>query len=184
MANDKVNTPETDKKIQMLKEYMESDLVRSKLGLMAKQIIYKRTKSGKGVNSIDSKFSETELKPLDRLTSEKYVNSKKKFPAYGEFANQNDKCNLTYSGQLLDALQYATTKDGVVVFIDDSDRSAVYGKHQDIDNKRLSEIVQWDNKKGIKRYFMSLAAGEFNILQKFFSNEARDASKKIINGGI
>lgn len=116
----------------------------------AAQIIYRRVKSGRGVvnaNKVPAKA--TRLKKL----SDKYKSRRKKVGVKGKFGTPG-KSNLTFTGQMLEALEGEAKKQRIEIFINDSDRS-----DSDSSNSEIAEFVQEQG-----RPFLSLTKAELNII--------------------
>lgn len=149
----------------------------NQLGLEAKNIIYKRTKSGYGVkNGIKSK-----LKPLSpayilqrkgkvgfTTKDGKEVNFKIKKPILGSFASAQ-RSNLTKSGQMLDSITFKVTKNGVTVYIPDSKRSDT--------DKSNSEIAKLNQDNG--RNFFELSDDEVTKIQRIITNKLREIAREV-----
>jgi hypothetical protein len=117
------------------------------LGKEAIDVLYKRTKSGKGLTSKETRPGLTKLKPL----SESYIEFRKKNPPTGPFAGVKTS-NLTYTGEMLESLKHKTIKDGIKITIEGQHSTAK------INNIKLVEYV------GKDRPFLGLAEIEIKIL--------------------
>lgn len=133
-------------------------------GEKAKDIIYKRTKSGKGVTSDTGTAS---LKALTKL-SKAYIDKRKKNPPTGEFGAPA-RSNLTNTGQMLDSITVASSKGKVEVTIPPSVRT---------DGKTNSEVAGHVSDNG--RPFMNLAQSEVKILTKDFENLVRELARLLV----
>jgi hypothetical protein len=100
------------------KRFLEPDLTK-----LARDIIYKRTKSGFGVNQDDTiPGTQKRLREL----SEKYKKVREKV-VLGKFGKAK-RSNLTLSGQMLDALSSKAEKGGITVFVKNTLRRPIKKK--------------------------------------------------------
>lgn len=102
-----------------------------KIGIYAKDTIYKRVKSGGGV---DDDTSDTAAKTQLKKLHPNYVNYRKKYPGKGDYFSPG-RSNLTYTGQMLDAIDFKVSKGVVTLFIKNNKRDD--GKHT---NKEIAEF--------------------------------------------
>ena len=148
----------------------------------ARSIIYKRVKSGKGINNDTLQTGKAEpvkLKPLsdnykkwragkqqfftNKKTKNVFLSKDKKWidkPVLGEFGS-NNKSNLTLSGQLLDSMTYRVSAKEIYIFIPTSTRRKT-NKYDNNDktNKEVAEYVSKD------RPFLAITSGELRILER------------------
>lgn len=151
----------TDALEEVLKEATNARNMEA-FGQKAADIIYKRTKSGKGVTSNTGPASLTKLKPL----SQQYIDLRKKNPPKGEFGSPA-RSNLTNTGQMLDSIQVKAESGKATVSIADTVRS---------DGKTNSEVAGHVADNG--RPFMNLANEEAKILTKDFENLVRELARQ------
>lgn len=143
-------------------------------GKQARDIIYKRTKSGKGVASDTAE--RTSVKSLAALRSADYIAKRRRFGVPGRFGAP-DRSNLTYSGQMLEALKWVTGNNFFKVFVDDNKRKRFPLSPGTETNKKIAEYV---SEQG--RPFLNMAVDELRIvtveIQKMFTEEARKILKR------
>jgi len=166
---------------QLAKEFYKPKNLK-RIAERARSIIYKRVKSGKGVNNDTlqtGKADLTKLKPLSKnykdwrsgkqqfLTNKKtkqvFLTKDKKWidkPKLGEFGSPA-KSNLTLSGQLLDSMTYRISPKEIYIFIPSSSRRKT-NKYDSADktNKEVAEFVAKE------RPFMAITSGELRILER------------------
>lgn len=154
-----------------------------KLGKMARDIVYKRVKSGYGVDSDklpDGEAVRQRLAPL----SESYKNKRKglarfqtksgevrfkiKAPTLGEFGTVG-KSNLTLTGQMLDSIQLTLQRQGFLLSIPPTPR--------DDSNLTNEEVAKFVTEQG--RPFFALTGAELQILIREVELELRKISAKI-----
>ncbi len=169
------------------------DFLKRDLAELTRSIVYKRVKTGKGVNSDSRPFaltSSVRLKPLSknykkyRRTGVVEFEAKKNYgnvyervtvkinvgrPALGEFASP-DKSNLTLTGQLLNSMTFDIRKYGFVVFIPATKR-----RGETITNAQLARYVS-DN----GRPFMSLTSGEIRIVKSRMRKQIQKKLRKLL----
>ena len=148
----------------------------------ARSIIYKRVKSGKGVNSDSLKTGEAEpskLKPLsenykkfragkqafytNKKTKNIFLTKNKKWidkPVLGEFGSAN-RSNLTLSGQLLESMTYRVSSKEIYIFIPATKRKRI--NKFDSSNKTNKEVAEYVSKE---RPFLAITSGELRILER------------------
>lgn len=143
-----INFEDIEKKFnQAIKD---PDLLRS-IGDKIIDVVYKRVKAGGGV--IDDTNPNTSGTNLERL-SDSYIKFRKKNAnKLGEFASPS-RSNLTFTGQMLNALQSRVENDKVIVFVNDSARS---------DGKSNRDVA---NHVRETRPFLALTLGEQRIVQQ------------------
>ena len=123
-----------------------------------KEILYRRTKAGKQLTSITGvSIRLRKMKPL----SDEYIDRRLIHPPEGEFARAR-KSNLTYTGQMLEALDYNVQSKSFRVRVRSSIRSD--GKN----NEQIAEYVQEGD-----RYFMGYSDGELRTIQRTFRDSIR-----------
>jgi hypothetical protein len=150
-----------------LKKLLESVVTKQMLeeiGQRMVDIIYKRTKSGKGLTE-DKKFGAglTPLKPL----SEVYKERRKIDGVRGKFGSVR-KSNLTNTGEMLEAIVYKIVGNSVIVEVEASSRD------DGLDNKKLAGYV---SKNG--RPFFGLASTEEKILDSFIRRLIRERLREL-----
>lgn len=129
----------------------------------ARDIIYKRTKSGKGL-SANKKFGAA-LTPLKKLSSDYILIRGQRI--LGPFGTAK-KSNLTLSGELLESMVYKITGNSVTLSVDTKTHEGT-----NITNQELAEYV---TKQG--RPFFGLAVIEEKILNAFIQRLIRARFKK------
>jgi hypothetical protein len=164
------------------------------LGRLIRDIIYKRTKAGYGVSDLKDNpgIGKQKLAPLSQSYKLQragklsfYTNklgqvipyTPKSPPRLGEFATAN-KSNLTLSGQMLKAIAFQATKQGIRVYINDNARSG-----SDLSNAEVAEFVQEDGttrRGGIRpgRPFFNLTDDELTILIREIEKELRKITRR------
>jgi hypothetical protein len=152
-----LKTIESIKKKIGRKEFMQQ------IGDQIKDLIYADTKSGKGV--ADNGSGEGIQIRLASL-SPKYIEYRRKKSksgfSTGEFFRPN-KSNLTFTGQMLDALKVDARQSFVKVFVDKSGR-----KDSDLTNAKVAEHVARNG-----RPFMGLTQRNKKIIDKEIERETR-----------
>ena len=145
--------------------------VMSKLAKETLKIIYKRTKSGKGVSSDTAR--STSLVRLKAL-SPKYVERRKKATRTGPFFSPK-KSNLTMTGQLLEAMGFKVNKTGYSVFIKNSRRS-----EGGITNAEVAGYVREASTVNTRpaRPFFALSKDEQLILKRRLERIIRQVAKE------
>lgn len=130
-----------------------------KIGIYARDTIYKRVKSGGGV---DDDTSDSAAKKGLKKLSKDYVEKRKKKPGKGEYFSPG-RSNLTYTGQMLDAIDFKVSRGVVTVFIKNNKRSD--GKNT---NKEVAEYVR------DARPFFTLTVPEQRVLFRDIEKNVRD----------
>lgn len=134
-----------------------------RLARMASDIIYKRVKSGKGVNSLSQKDpTKVSLKAL----SASYVEQRKK-RKLGKFGSPG-KSNLTLTGELLESIVFEVTRNGFQLKFPDTQH-----RQARIAISLLSEYVQEE------RPFFALTKDERRILEVEVQNELRKLARRV-----
>jgi hypothetical protein len=137
-------------------------------GPTARDLIYKRTKSGYGVDSDTT--DKANKKRLEKL-SPNYIAQRRKYPGAGEFFSAG-RSNLTRTGQLLNAIDFKVSNGKLELFIKDSSRS-----DGNISNKEVAEYVR------AKRPFFNLTVQEQRVLLKQIENSLRTFIRLAFNQG-
>lgn len=156
------------------------------IGKLAREIVYKRVKSGYGVSGLDGEnIQKQKLKPLSdsyikqRQGKVKFITkngnviplvpgSKFKIakPKLGEFGSPS-RSNLTLSGEMLNAVKYELTRQGFTLVIPDSARSD--GKT----NAEVADLVQ-----GVRPFF-ALTTQEVQILTREVERKLREIARRV-----
>lgn len=163
-----------------------SPTLRLRLGRLAREIIYKRVKSGKGVTDLTSEPQKNRLKPLSTSYIEvrkglaKYfvkdgslrrVPNSESFridrPKLGPFGSPN-RSNLTFTGQMLESLSYEATARGFRVFVPSSSR-----RNESVTN---AQVARWVQEQG--RNFLALTPDELTILVREIEREVRKLTRR------
>ena len=158
---------------------------KQKLGKMARDLIYKRVKSGYGVDELNTRTaSRQRLKPLSPSYIEQrqgraayFTKSGKvvRVPASTSFKPRKPKLgpfgapgrsNLTLSGQMLEAIRYESNARGIRVFIQNSARDDGYT------NAEIAELVQ------DARPFFVLTQDELTVLVREIERELRKSTRR------
>jgi hypothetical protein len=169
--------------MQLLIRELDSTQIKNKMAAKAADLIFKRVKSGFGVDGLNKEASKTKKKKLNPL-SKKYINYRKGVvdfntrdgkrvnfkvkspPVLGDFASPT-RSNLTLSGQMLKAIKYRVNRN-IEIFIDDSRRD---------DGESNPQIAQWVQDQG--REFFALTSDELKIVVKIFDDHVTKSIKKI-----
>jgi hypothetical protein len=130
--------------------------VMLELAALAKDLIYRRTKSGKGV---DSSGNETTLKKLD----DNYIEWRKK-KQLGEDTSPS-KSNATLTGSMLKAMDIKASSKEFTVFIKNSAREG-----SSLTNAQVAALYE------LTRTFLGLTTGEKRIITQRFE----DILKKLL----
>lgn len=173
-----------------LRDVAGDDFLKKDLAQYTRDVVYKRTKSGKGVTSDTTSFQTTQPKRLTPLSRnyKKYrrtgfveFDAKDKkgrpvtarinvgVPALGVFGTP-DKSNLTLSGQMLDSMTYSIQRSGFIVYIPETIRRA-----SKLTNAQLSRFVSQAG-----RPFMNLTAGESRIVKSRMRKILQQRLKKLL----
>lgn len=145
-----------------LNKFLKTEFLK-KYGDKIIDIIYKRTKTGKGVSDSGNKASITKLQAL----AQSYIERRKKKPGKGEFFSPS-RSNLTYSGQLLDAMTFNISNGVISVYIKDSTRS-----DSDSTNAEVANYVEENGRK-----FFNLAVEEQKIITTMIEKDVRDIIRR------
>lgn len=163
-----------------------SPAFRFKLGATARDLIYRRVKSGYGVSSVSALNPEKKrLAPLSSSYIERRegraiyftkngkvlripAGSKFRFtrPKVGEFFGAR-RSNLTFTGQLLDAIAFEASARGIRLFIESSQRDD--GRTND----EVARLVQKD------RPFFTLTRDELRVLTQLIEAETRKITRRV-----
>jgi len=120
----------------------------------AKNIIYDRTKEGFGI--FGESANERQRQKLKALSTH-YIVTKRIGAKLGKFGAVK-RSNLTFTGQMLDAITFKVKNNGFEVFIKKTKRR---GKGEKLTNYQLSQIVTQEG-----RPFMGLTKGELRVILK------------------
>ena len=167
--------------------------LKTDLAKFTREMVWKRVKSGKGVQSDRLPFAITRhqrLKPLSkgykryRRTGIVEFKAKKWYggiyeevdvkinvgqPALGKFGTPN-RSNLTLSGQMLDSMTFDVKKFGFVVLIPGTRR-----RGEKITNAQLAKYLSQQG-----RPFMSLTSGESRILKSRMKKQIQKRLRKLL----
>lgn len=174
----------TVKKIRAIKSIVNDIVFRRDLAKFTRDMVYKRVKSGKGVDS-DSKDPDSttavRLKPLSKNYKYYRKTGKVRFkarkfngtsaagrrwwdmvdvefsvgkPSLGPYGSP-DRSNLTFTGQLLESMSFDITTSGFKVLIPNNKR-----RGSNLTNSQLAKYVSQNG-----RPFMALTSGEFRVLK-------------------
>jgi hypothetical protein len=141
----------------------------TKLGLQLRTLIYGDTKAGKGVAS-DQEGAGVEIR-LAALSDtyveyrRKKLNSKNFSP--GPFFKVS-KSNLTFTGQMLESLDFEARQGLVRVFVSDTSRTELSGRRSKLSNKDVADIVTRNG-----RPFLGLSQRNERTLDKEIERETR-----------
>lgn len=159
---------------KQFKDHFGSKEFKTYVGEFAVDTIYKRTKSGKSLDRAEN-GKPNPIKPL----SESYKKFRKKNEKYlvGEYATPK-KSNLTFTGQMLDALKYKLQENKIIVYINSTRRKpTIPGRSEKVGtNNAVAELVSE------KRPFLGIATEETRILDNKIRSEAKALLNKIKGG--
>lgn len=141
---------------QMLKEF----------GEQMRDIIFNRVKAGKGLSSKKVSVGGNSLQKLKDL-SESYIDFRRKHPPRGEFASAR-RSNLTYTGELLDAIIVKVRGESVTVEIENRAHSS---------GQTTREVAKKVADGG--RPFFGLSDSEVKILDNFVKRRIRQEVRKL-----
>lgn len=158
-------------------KYLEADLRKFIESIVTKQmklewaqyladIIYKRTKSGKGLTQNKVSIGGNSLKKIEPL-SKGYVEYRKR-KILGPYASPQ-RSNLTFSGELLESIVARLKGDAAVVEIENV---------QHYSGISMPELANRVSEKG--RPFFGAADNEAKILESFIKREIRNKIRKQI----
>jgi hypothetical protein len=135
-----------------------------------RDIIYMRTKSGKGLNKVNRKFggaTNEKLKDFSEKTRQQYINLRAR-SILGPKTTPS-KSNLTFTGELLESIKaYVANNRGVVEIPDEQHWSKM-------SLPKLAEEVEK------KRPFFGLSDTEMKILGSFINRELRKRFRELNN---
>jgi hypothetical protein len=145
----------------------QTDAIMAAVGTEAVRQIFARTKKGYG----SSGGKKEKLAPL----SKSYKKYRKKFPPTGLSATET-KSNLTYTGQMLDAVKYEKKGKDYAVIVDDNTRQD--GKRTNAEVARAVSNV--NTRTGAPaRPFMDLADNEKKIVLRQYEKQIRMLVKRV-----
>jgi hypothetical protein len=159
----------SDKIQKIIKESKEKEVLEE-IGTLAKDVIYKRTKAGRGLDK-----SRKTLKSLNPL-SNNYKLARKDIKL-GEFGSRN-KSNLTLSGQMLNALDKKVHGKQVDIFIKNTARQAIKPTHKR-PSQTNAQVANFVAENG--RPFLGLADNEKKIVKNKYRNIIKAIVKKYFN---
>lgn len=172
---------EFNKKVKAIKQLSKDIKFKQSLGAFVRKMIYSRVKLGRGVTSDKAKPQAVRNKKLKGL-SDSYIQQRKgrlKFfkgkqgqtfavekssrfsfskPKLGPLGKPS-KSNLTFSGDMLEALEFKVTKSGVRVFVNNRIRK------DGMTNQEVAEHVSKD------RPFLNLSNVEHKRVIQFIEDE-------------
>lgn len=169
-----INTQGLDKKFEALNAVRRmlntSDgrgIIKS-LAALALDSIYKRVKSGYGVSDDKADAPTKQSFASMKSFSPKYLRFRKLHPPTGEFASPG-KQNLTYTGQMLRAMNAKVFDSGFSLYIDNTSR-----RGSDLTNYQVAAYASK------KRPFFALTDKETDVLQREYNKLIRQLINKII----
>jgi hypothetical protein len=166
-------TRATRRKIKLLKKKIQDEKVMKKLGVLAMEMIRKRTQTGWGVNN-----DEAEKPNRHRLEdlSPSYVRQLKKMPEseLGPFATRTKKCNLTRTGQMLKAMKAKGHDGGFEIKIKGP------RKNESVTNEEVARFASEGSSNRPKRPFFALTDKEQKILHRKYQLIIRTLSRQIL----
>lgn len=184
---------EISRRLSALKEVVNDNSLKMDLAKFTRDLVYKRVKSGKGVNSdrrASAVTSHQKLKPLSKgykrwratgwvsFKAKKYygsvyevvdVNFYVGIPALGEFGAPN-RSNLTLTGQMLGSMQFDIKKYGFVVLIPETRR-----REGGLTN---AQLARHHSNNG--RPFMALTSGESRIIKSKMKKEIQKRLRSVL----
>ena len=174
---------EFNKKVKDIKALTNDKRFKQSFGLFARKMMYARTKLGFGVSSDTAEASKVKRVKLSPL-SDSYIKQRQgklKFftgkqgqvyakenssdfkiqkPKLGKLGKPS-KSNLTYTGEMLEALSFKITKTGVELYIDNSSRTDDSG----LNNNEVAEFASET------RPFMNFTNDEHKRVVQFINDE-------------
>lgn len=156
---------ELSKEIKNILNKSQQELV----GKEMRDIIYRRTKSGKGVT--DDTSEKAGLKSLKKL-SPPYIEKRKTHTGQkGEFFSPT-RSNLTLTGQMLSSLTSKSQDNKISVYVKDNSRS---------DGNTNNKIAEYVSQQG--REFLNLAVEEQRIVKKRIEDMIRENIRRKFGKG-
>jgi hypothetical protein len=140
---------------------------------LAKEILYRRVKSGYGVTDGDA--DAPAKKKLDRLEKSTIAQRKARYAAKrGTFGSYFDpkKSNLTDTGQMLDAIEYSIMRGSFKLTIADTKRKNLKG-YKTKKSKMLTNLEVAGHVTDNGRPFFALTEDEQRILERRIEVETR-----------
>lgn len=132
----------------------------------SRDLIYRRTKSGIGVNAEGLKPEQTKKRQLKPL-SPNYIDLRRKTGVPGKFGSPSES-NLTYTGQMLESIEVKSS---------DRDFSIEIPATRRDDGKTNKQVAGFVRKGG--RPFFALVKDEVTILEKKVRDVVRGLLRKI-----
>ena len=127
-----------------------------RFGETTKDIIFKRTKSGFGVDN--DRIRNPRKKRLKGLSPE-YIRQRQKRGVRGQFGSPS-RSNLTNTGQLLDSIRVSATSRGFKVSIPNTPRKRVGNESRVPSNRDVANFVRKE------RAFFALTRAEQRIVER------------------
>lgn len=173
MANTRSDVQRLIKKLEMLGVKVQDKAMHKLVGDQAVKMVYKRVKSGRGVTSLASKSPG--LKGLTGL-SKGYIKQRRRTGVPGKDGSPS-KSNLTYTGQMLEALSFEVSKYGFEILVKDTIRRAKGGVRAGVgmSNSKVAKYTQE------QRPWLSFSKSEQKDLSEMYRGEFRKAIKKLFN---
>lgn len=186
--------------LRTLGEISKDDYLKRDLAQFTKDMLYKRVKSGKGVNSDRSAFEVTShqrLRPLSKNYKRYRRTGIVEFEAFRHHYNSAkgrhlggekvkvsinvgkpalgefgtpEKSNLTFTGQLLASISINIKKFGFTIYIPETKR-----RGENITNAQLARYVSQNG-----RPFMNLTAGEIRIVKSRMKKTIQKSLKRLL----
>lgn len=163
MAND---IKDLSKYLKQVESTIYNSRYTEDLGKEAAGIIYRRTKSGIGVNTEGNRPEQTRKKTLKPLSA-RYIERRQKTGVRGKFGSPAES-NLTYTGQMLESITVNATDRSFDLEIPSTRRD---------DGKTNKEVAGYVRKGG--RPFFALVQDEVAILEKTVRDTVRSLLRKI-----
>jgi hypothetical protein len=172
---------------RQIEKILSSRDFAQRFGERARQLIWRRVKSGGGV-SAEGVPNPTSTNIAD-VTS-RYAQWRQRVINRGKFFPRGQSSNLTLTGQMLDALDWRVTNNGFQLFIKNTPRKPIeLTATKNIKSKRLSIPTPLTNQDvaghaGEKRPFLALTDREQRILitemQDYIARELQRINKLTI----
>ena len=177
------------KKLAELQDEIVDKRVMTSLARLMRSIIYKRTKTGKGVSNgksiklapltdgtIAARSGEGSFRTITTSGGKRviYIPGLDERPSpTGEFFSPG-RSNLTYSGQMLDSMTFKVFRGlGFTLFIPDSKRQKRPGETTGVTNRDVAIFVQAGRTtptNSFPRPFFELTNGEIRIILKRYND--------------